>query len=139
MKKAELMKRIPKKLPEENMARIIRACGTHVLMLILPVNSKTGSEESGIAHFVWETGYATYYLNNHIWTREALDTVEDGKTPYYTIQTDIQRIQQFYAAYDRQPDKEIVEKILTAWLKQVKQNYRQIIEEEGKEVLQAAG
>ena len=78
MKKAELMKRIPKKLPEENMARIIRACGTHVLMLILPVNSKTGSEESGIAHFVWETGYATYYLNNHIWTREALDTVEDG-------------------------------------------------------------
>ena len=78
MKKAELIKRIPKKLPEENMARIIRACGTHVLMLILPVDSKGGSEESGIAHFVWETGYATYYLNNHIWTREALDTVEDG-------------------------------------------------------------
>jgi len=80
MKKAELIKRIPKKLPEENMARIIRACGTHVLMLILPVDSKGGSEESGIAHFVWEMGYATYYLFNHIWTREALDSVEDSCT-----------------------------------------------------------
>ena len=68
-----------------------------------------------------------------------LRKAEDPQTPYYTIQTDIQRIQQFYAAYDRQPDKEIVEKIMTAWLKQVKQNYRQIIEEEGKEVLHAAG
>ena len=76
MKKAELMKRIPNKLPEENSARIIRACGTHVLMLILPVDSKGGSEESGIAHFVWEMGYATYYLKSHIWTRESLDTVE---------------------------------------------------------------
>lgn len=31
---------------------------------------------------------------------------EDPKKPYYTIECDLKKVLQFYAAYDRQPDKE---------------------------------
>ncbi len=47
---------------------------------------------------------------------------EDPSVPYYTIETDGQRIVQFYAAYDRQPDKEIVSAILGRWMNQVRKN-----------------
>lgn len=48
------------------------------------------------------------------------------KEPYYTIECDLSRVIQFYAAYDRQPDKEEVQKILTKWMKQVRKNARKL-------------
>ena len=49
---------------------------------------------------------------------------EDPETPYYTIETDGSRVMQFYAAYDRQPDKEAVSKVLSRWMQQVKKNIK---------------
>lgn len=46
--------------------------------------------------------------------------------PYYTIECDLQRVIQFYAAYDRQPDKEKVQKVLNRWMKQVKKNSKEL-------------
>ena len=51
---------------------------------------------------------------------------EDPKKPYYTIECDLKKVLQFYAAYDRQPDKEKVQKILSKWMKQVKKNNKEL-------------
>ena len=69
---------------------------------------------------------------------------DDPETPWYTIETDGKKILQFYAAYDRQPEKEKVQKILQEWMKSVRRNMeREIKAEAGKsgeeENLQAAG
>ena len=69
---------------------------------------------------------------------------EDQETPWYTIETDGKKILQFYAAYDRQPEKEKVQKILQEWMKSVRRNMeREIKAEAGKSGeegnLQAAG
>lgn len=47
---------------------------------------------------------------------------DDPEKPYYTIETDGSRIMQFYAAYDRQPDRKKVSEILGRWMQQVKKN-----------------
>lgn len=47
---------------------------------------------------------------------------ENPREPWYTIETDGKAVLQFYAAYDRQPDKDAVQKILTEWMKQVRKN-----------------
>lgn len=54
---------------------------------------------------------------------------EDPSVPYYTIETDGQRIVQFYAAYDRQPDKGTVSAILGRWMNQVRKNMAKVKEE----------
>lgn len=54
----------------------------------------------------------------------------DKKTPYYTIEATTDRVVQFYAAYDRQPDKEIVKGVLDDWMKQVKKNARKLAKAE---------
>lgn len=51
---------------------------------------------------------------------------ENLKEPYYTIECDLSKVIQFYAAYDRQPDKEKVRKILNKWMKQVKKNAKKL-------------
>ena len=52
---------------------------------------------------------------------------EDLKTPYYTIETEPDgKIRQAYAAYDRKPDWETVEKILKVWTKEVKKRSEKI-------------
>lgn len=46
---------------------------------------------------------------------------KDIDTPYYTIEVNKEgRIAQFYSAYDRQPDKEKISKLLKKWSKDVK-------------------
>lgn len=52
-------------------------------------------------------------------------TAEPEK-PYYTIEATTTGVKQFYAAYDRQPDKKIVQKILSAWMEQVKKNAKKL-------------
>lgn len=49
---------------------------------------------------------------------------DDPEKPYYTIECDETKIIQFYAEYDRQPDKDKVSKVLAKWMKQVKKNVR---------------
>ena len=49
---------------------------------------------------------------------------DDPKKPYYTIECTETSVIQFYAAYDRQPDRAEVQKILSQWMKQVKKNVK---------------
>lgn len=52
---------------------------------------------------------------------------EDAKTPFYTIEAEPDgRIRQAYAAYDRKPEWETVEKILKEWTKEVKKRSKKI-------------
>lgn len=51
---------------------------------------------------------------------------EDPDKPYYTVECDRSRVIQFYAAYDRQPDKEQVSKVLATWMKQVRKNFKEV-------------
>lgn len=58
---------------------------------------------------------------------------ENPEEPWYTIETDGNRVIQFYAAYDRQPDKEEVQKLLTEWMKQVRKNKKKVEKQEEEE------
>ena len=49
---------------------------------------------------------------------------DDPEKPYYTIECTETQVIQFYAEYDRQPDKEKVSKVLAKWMEQVKKNVR---------------
>lgn len=80
MKKKELKERLPKKWPDHNTAKIIRADGKLVLMILLPEWEKKDPgykygyvDAKGIVHFVWGNGYGTYYPKSGVWTNESLD------------------------------------------------------------------
>lgn len=49
---------------------------------------------------------------------------ENPTEPYYTVEVDSTKIRQYYAAYDRQPDKKQVSAVLAKWMKQVRKNFR---------------
>lgn len=78
MKKKELLKMVPVDLPDRNYAKVFTVCRTKVLMVILPewIICKGYSEQVGIAHFTWKTGFLTYYPKIGLWTREGLECVE---------------------------------------------------------------
>lgn len=76
MRKKDLLKCIPDKWPEENMARVIRTPGKRALMIILPNWQVVGhSAEKFIVHFVWSDGYLTYFPISGQWTRQKYDTL----------------------------------------------------------------
>ena len=75
MRKSELLKIIPDKLPEDNTARIIKASGKKVLMLIFPDWQVIGRMENGVIHFTWDEGWLTYYPKGDYWTRDMLSTI----------------------------------------------------------------
>ena len=54
-----------------------------------------------------------------------LRKAEEPKVPYYTIETDGYRIIQAYGAYDRKPDWNTVNKLLQAWIKEVRKRKMQ--------------
>lgn len=67
---------------------------------------------------------------------------EAPEEPWYTIETDGEKILQAYAAYDRKPDWKETDKVLKAWMEQVKKNFAAVEAEESKaqkEKLMAAG
>lgn len=70
---------------------------------------------------------------------------EAPEEPWYTIETDGERILQAYAAYDRKPDWKETDKILKAWMQQVRKNLAAMAKEENQEektekkLLMAAG
>ena len=57
---------------------------------------------------------------------------EDPEEPWYTIETDGEKILQAYAAYDRKPDWKETDKVLKAWMEQVKKNFAAVEAEESK-------
>lgn len=67
---------------------------------------------------------------------------EAPEEPWYTVEVDKNGIKQAYAAYDRKPDWKETNKILKAWMQQVKKNFEAVEAEESKaqkEKLMAAG
>lgn len=60
-----------------------------------------------------------------------LRKADKPKEPYYTIECDLSRVIQFYSAYDRQPDKKEVEKVIAKWMKQVRKNAKKHKQEAG--------
>lgn len=67
---------------------------------------------------------------------------EAPEEPWYTVEVDKNGIKQAYAAYDRKPDWKETDKILKAWMQQVKKNFEAVEAEESKaqkEKLMAAG
>ena len=83
MRKKELLSKVPKKLPDHNTARIIKASGEQVLMVILPEwekrdpGVKTGwVDRTGLIHFYWKGGYLTYYIQSGTWSAESYNWLE---------------------------------------------------------------
>lgn len=74
-----------------------------------------------------------------------LRKTETPEEPWYTIETDGEKILQAYAAYDRKPYWEETDKILKAWMQQVRKNLAEMVKEENQEektkekLLMAAG
>lgn len=63
---------------------------------------------------------------------------ENPAEPWYTVETNGDKILQFYAAYDRQPEKDKVEKILNAWMRQVGKNLERVKKAEEQQMLTLA-
>ena len=61
--------------------------------------------------------------------------------PWYTIETDGEKILQAYAAYDRKPDWKETDEVLQDWMRQVRKNMAAMAKEEKteKKLLMAAG
>ena len=109
-------------------------------LIMVPKNAEAINEEGRKQHHCVGTQpqYKERMARRKSWIL-FLRKADDPETPYYTIETDGERILQFYAKYDRQPDKEAVRAILDRWMKAVRRNMAKILREEGEEVLQAAG
>ena len=58
-----------------------------------------------------------------------LRRVEDREKPYYTIEATTNEIKQFYAEYDRQPDRGKVKKLLSEWMKEVRRKAKKLEKE----------
>lgn len=92
--------------------------------IIVPKSAAEINKEGRLQHHC--VGAQDDY-KNRMATRQSyivfLRKAENPEKPYYTIECNTSRVIQFYAAYDRQPDKEKVKKILDSWMKQVKKNF----------------
>nr|DAU01832.1 MAG TPA: PcfJ like protein [Caudoviricetes sp.] len=70
---------------------------------------------------------------------------EAPEEPWYTIETDGEKILQAYAAYDRKPDWKETDEVLQGWIRQVRKNLAAMAKEENQEektekkLLMAAG
>lgn len=70
---------------------------------------------------------------------------EAPEEPWYTIETDGEKILQAYAAYDRKPDWKETDEVLQDWIRQVRKNMAAMAKEENQEektekkLLMAAG
>ena len=83
MRKKDLKDRLPKKWPDHSTAKIIWVKGVKVLMLLLPEWKKncpkiqhSYTAIAGLAHFIWDNGYLTYYRKYDYWTCESLNWIE---------------------------------------------------------------
>lgn len=94
-------------------------------LIIIPHSYRDIVEEGQKQHHC--VGASDHYMLNMANRRSFilfLRKKENPEKPYYTIETDGQRVLQFYAAYDRQPDKKAVSEILGRWMEQVRKNMK---------------
>lgn len=100
-------------------------------MIMVPRDAAAINEEGRLQHHCVgaQDGYKEKMCNRKSWI-VFLRKATDPDTPYYTIEVSRDRICQFYAAYDRQPDKDAVEAILSEWMKQVRKNFAAVEAEE---------
>lgn len=75
MRKSELLKALPEKLPEDNTAKIVKIRKEKVLICILPDWQIINQEGTGVIHFTWKNGWATYYPTTKEWTRQMITTL----------------------------------------------------------------
>lgn len=75
MRKSELLKALPEKLPEDNTAKIVKIRKEKVLICILPDWQIINQEGAGVIHFTWKNGWATYYPRTEEWTRQMITTL----------------------------------------------------------------
>jgi len=127
MRKSDIIKRIPKKLPNHSIAKIIRSGKQRGLMLILPEWRKNCpkrdyySAKTGIVHVTWDTGYLTYYIKDKCWTNEGIGWIE-WKSELTADNFDLkseQTIAKFTGRYGTIPSIESYEQDV-AWRKKVK-------------------
>lgn len=127
MRKSDIIKRIPKKLPDHCIAKIMRSGKQRALMLILPEWRKNCpkrdyySAKAGIVHVTWDTGYLTYYIKDECWTTEGIGWIE-WKSELTADTFDIksgQTIAKFTGRYGTIPSVESYEQDV-AWRKKVK-------------------
>jgi len=127
MRKSDIIKRIPKKLPDHSIAKIIRSGKQRGLMLILPEWRKNCpkrdyySAKTGIVHVTWDTGYLTYYIKDKCWTNEGIGWIE-WKSELTADNFDLkseQTIAKFTGRYGTIPSIESYEQDV-AWRKKVK-------------------
>ncbi|MCI6637381.1 MAG: PcfJ domain-containing protein [Lachnospiraceae bacterium] len=73
MKKKELLAAIPDEMPDENTAKAIKTTDGKALVILLPEHRLTVGygDVHGVVHFLWRTGYLTYYPEINIWARQA--------------------------------------------------------------------
>lgn len=78
MKKKELLAAIPKELPKQNTARVIKTSEGKALMVILPENIFLIDyrDVHGCVHFTWKNGYLTYYTEIGMWVRRAFRNID---------------------------------------------------------------
>ena len=74
MKKAELLKHVPARLPKGPKAKQIKADGQKALMLIIP---KDIAGER-VIHFMRKEGWLTYHIDRGYWSRQSLAWIEGG-------------------------------------------------------------
>lgn len=68
MRKAELLKHVPARLPKGPKAKQIKADGQKALMLIIP---KDIARER-LVHFTWEEGWQTWHADKGFWSQQSL-------------------------------------------------------------------
>lgn len=83
MRKKELLKHIPEKMPEAMTAEIIKDGKEKVLMLICPEAQTNRNQikhknrdHNGFVHFVNKDGWLTYYPDEQIWSKESYEWIE---------------------------------------------------------------
>lgn len=140
-KKAEMKAKADKfKGIERDFDRNVRIFGWNngTSCILIPKTYEDIIEEGQRQHHC--VGASDHYMLNMA-TRKTwivfLRHMENPEEPWYTIETDGARVIQFYAAYDRQPGKEEVEKILEEWMKDVRKNKAKVEGEAHKMLVEA--
>ena len=88
MRKKELLKHIPEKMPEAMTAEIIKDGKEKVLMIIAPeAQVRTTAKhygDTGFVHFTSKDRYLTYYPKSGTWSSESFDWIENNSYMWST-------------------------------------------------------
>ena len=101
---------------------------TDEFKIVVPKKASDITREGRLQHHC--VGASDNYIanmNNEKFFILFLRKNEDTESPYYTLEVTWDgEIKQFYAAYDRQPDKEKIEEVLKQFTKEVQEREREL-------------